>query len=197
MFFTKGINNVEIELIDYLKNKSVIMEETRIDMRKQTQEEMAEGVRNAQLCFKLNHTMPYSDEYNAMVKELFGEFGEGSRLMTPTTVVRGRNVKIGKRVVVMNNSLFMAAGGITIDDDVLVAANVQLISNNHDLNDHAVLTCKPVHLKRNCWIGAGATILPGVTVGENSVVGAASVVTKDVPDNVVVVGSPAKIVKQI
>ena len=57
----------------------------------------------------------------------------------------------------------MAAGGITIDDDVMVAANAQLISNNHDLYDHQVLTCKPVHLKRNCWIGAGATILPGVT----------------------------------
>ena len=91
----------------------------------------------------------------------------------------------------------MGAGGITIDDDAMIAANVQLISNNHDLYDHAVLTCKPVHIGRNVWIGAGATILPGVTIGENSVVGAASVVTKDVPANVVVVGSPAKIVKQL
>lgn len=82
-------------------------------------------------------------------------------------------------------------GGITIEDDVLVAANVQLISNNHDLYDHQVLTCKPVVLKRNCWIGAGATILPGVTVGENAVVGAGSVVTHDVGADTVVAGNPA------
>ena len=108
--------------------------------------------------------------------------------MTPTTVVRGKNVKIGKRVVIMNNSLFMSAGGITIEDDVLVAANAQLISNNHDPEEHQILTCKPVVLKRNCWIGAGATILPGVTVGENAIVGAGAVVTKDVEPNTVVGG---------
>ena len=67
-------------------------------MRKQTPEERAQGVRDAQLRFKLNHTMPYTDEYNESVSQLFGEFGEGSRLMTPTTVVQGKNVKIGKRL---------------------------------------------------------------------------------------------------
>ena len=91
----------------------------------------------------------------------------------------------------------MAAGGVTIEDDVLVAANVQLISNNHDLYDHQILTCKPVVLKRNCWIGAGATILPGVTVGENAVVGAGSVVTRDVEANTVIVGNPARVVKTL
>lgn len=91
----------------------------------------------------------------------------------------------------------MAAGGITIEDDVMVAANVQLISNNHDLYDHQILTCKPVRLKRNCWIGAGATILPGITVGENAVVAAGAVVTKNVEDNTVVGGNPAKVIKRI
>ena len=139
-----------------------------------------------------------SEEYNALVKELFlGNIGEGSRVMPPITVVRGNSVKIGRGVVIMNNALMMAAGGITIDDDVMVAANAQLISNNHDLYDHAVLTCKPVHLKRNCWIGAGATILPGVTVGENAVVGAGSIVTRDVEDNTVVAGNPARVVKRL
>ena len=117
--------------------------------------------------------------------------------MPPVTVVRGKSVKIGRNVVVMNNSLFMAAGGITIEDDVMVAANVQLISNNHDLYDHPVITCKPVPLKRNCWIGAGATILPGVTVGENAVVAAGAIVTKDVEDNTVVGGNPAKLIKRL
>lgn len=174
------------------------MEEFRIDMRKPEEADPVEGQRCTQLCFKINHTMPGTEEYDALVKELFlGNIGENSRVMPPVTVVRGNSVKIGKNVVVMNNALFMAAGGITIEDDVLVAANAQLISNNHDLHDHAILTCKPVHLKRNCWIGAGATILPGVTVGENAVVGAGAVVTKDVEDNAVVGGNPARLIKRI
>lgn len=174
------------------------MEEFRIDMRKPEEADPAEGIRCSQLCFKINHTMPYTEEYDALVKELFmGNIGENSRVMPPVTVVRGNKVRIGKNVVVMNNSLFMAAGGITIEDNVLVAANAQLISNNHDLYDHAVLTCKPVHLKRNCWIGAGATILPGVTVGENAVVAAGAVVTKDVEDNTIVGGNPAKLIKRL
>lgn len=173
------------------------MEEIRIDLRNATPAEIQQGVNDAQLCYRLNHTMPYTEEYNSLVKQLFGEFGEGSRLMTPTTVVRGQNVKIGKRVVVMNNSLFMSAGGITIEDDVLVAANAQLISNNHDPAEHAILTCKPVVLKKNCWIGAGATILPGVTVGENAIVGAGAVVTRDVEPNTIVGGIPAKLIKRL
>lgn len=174
------------------------MEEFRIDMRKSEEADPAEGIRCAQLCFKINHTMPMTEEYNRLVSELFmGNIGEGSRVMSPLTVVRGNRVKIGRNVVVMNNSLFMAAGGITIEDDVMVAANVQLISNNHDLYDHQILTCKPVRLKRNCWIGAGATILPGITVGENAVVAACAVVTKDVEDNTVVGGNPAKVIKRI
>lgn len=174
------------------------MEEVRIDMRKPEEADPAEGIRCAQLCFKINHTMPMTEEYNRLVSELFmGNIGEGSRVMSPLTVVRGNRVKIGRNVVVMNNSLFMAAGGITIEDDVMVAANVQLISNNHDLYDHQILTCKPVRLKRNCWIGAGTTILPGITVGENAVVAAGAVVTKDVEDNTVVGGNPAKVIKRI
>lgn len=174
------------------------MEEIRIDLRKPEEADPAEGIRCAQLCFKINHTMPMTEEYNRLISELFmGNIGEDSRVMPPVTVVRGNCVKIGKNVVVMNNALFMAAGGITIEDDVRVAANVQLISNNHDLYDREVLTCKPVLLKRNCWVGAGATILPGVTVGENAVVAAGAVVTKDVADDTVVGGNPAKVIRKL
>lgn len=74
---------------------------------------------------------------------------------------------------------------------------MQLISNNHDLYERQVITCKPVHIGKNAWIGAGATILPGVTIGNNAVVGAASVVTKDVPADTIVAGNPAKFIKRI
>lgn len=174
------------------------MEETRIDLRNPAQNDPAEGVRCAQLCFRISQTMPYTDEYNALVDELFcGNIGAGSRVMPGINVVRGNSVRIGKNVVVMYNCLMMAAGGITIEDDVRVAANVQLISNNHDIHDRDILVCKPVLLKRNCWIGAGASILPGVTVGENAIVGAGSVVTKDVEPDTIVAGNPARVIRRI
>ena len=174
------------------------MEETRIDLRDPRQNNPAEVKRCAELCFKLSQTMPYTDEYDALVKELFcGNIGEGSRVMPGINVVRGNSVKIGKNVVIMYNCLMMAAGTITIEDDAQIAANVQLISNNHDIHDRKILVCKPVILKHNCWIGAGASILPGVTIGENAIVGAGSVVTKDVEANTVVAGNPAKVIKRI
>ena len=91
----------------------------------------------------------------------------------------------------------MARGGIMIGDDVQIAANVQLLSNNHDLYDRAILTCKPIEIKQGAWIGAGATILPGVTVGRHAIVGAASVVTHDVGDYEVAVGNPAKVIRKL
>lgn len=174
------------------------MEEIRVDTRLSSKEDVEKAIRDAQLIFKINHTMPYTEEYDLLISELFkGNIKENSRIMPPLNCICADMVRIGKNVMIMNNCLMMSRGGITIDDDVLVAANAQLISNNHDLHEHAILTCKPIHLKKNCWIGAGATILPGVTIGENSVVGANSVVTKDVPDNCVAVGSPAKVIKHI
>ena len=79
----------------------------------------------------------------------------------------------------------------------LIAANVSLITNNHDPYDRQVLLCKPVRIKRGAWVGANATILPGVTVGEYAIVAAGSVVTKDVPDYAVAAGNPAKVIKTL
>ena len=87
--------------------------------------------------------------------------------------------------------------GITIGDHARIAANVQLLSNNHDPYDLDVLTCKPVEIGAYAWLGAGVTILPGVRVGRHAVVGAASVVTKDVPDYAVAVGNPARVIKML
>ncbi len=173
------------------------MEEIRIDCANQSPEDLALVKRHAQLVFRLNHTMPMTEEYDNLVREIFPSMGEGSRIMTPLTAVRPHMVNIGKRVIIMNGCLMMSAGGITIEDDAQIAANVQLISNNHDLKERMVITCKPVHICRRVWIGAGATILPGVTIGENSVVGAGSVVTHDVEPNTIVAGNPARVIKHI
>ena len=97
----------------------------------------------------------------------------------------------------MNGVVMMGAGGITIENNVLIGAQAKLISNNHDVYDRAVLTVKPVLIKEGAWIGAGVSVLPGVTVGKYAVVGANSVVTKDIPDYAVAVGIPAKVVKYL
>lgn len=142
--------------------------------------------------------MPFTDEYNALLKELFGDnLGEGSYVAAPISGACVSTMKIGKHVFINSNLLAMARGGITIEDDVQIAANVQLISNNHDPYDRQVLTCKPMLIKKGAWIGAGASILPGICVGEHAIVGAASVVTHDVPDYAVVVGNPAKVIKML
>ena len=90
-------------------------------------------------------------------------------------------------------------GGITIEDNVLIGPKANLITENHPLNpsDRKSLICKPILIRRNAWIGAAATILPGVTIGENSVVAAGAVVNADVPPNTIVGGVPAKFIKSI
>lgn len=95
--------------------------------------------------------------------------------------------------------MFTDLGGIVIEDKVLIAPNVTIISVNHPLNltKRRGLELKPVRIKENAWVGANATILPGVTVGKNAVVAAGAVVTKNVPDNMVVAGVPAKGIKKI
>ena len=173
------------------------MKEIRIDCAHQSEAELALAKEQAQLVFRLNHTMPMTDEYDELLHRLFPDMGEGCRVNTPLTVVRPHEVKIGRHVIIMNGCLMMSAGGITIDDDAQIAANVQLISNNHDLDNRSIITCKPVHICSRAWIGAGATILPGVTIGENSVVGAGSVVTRDVEPNTIVAGNPARVIRRI
>ena len=173
------------------------MEEIRIDLRESNPEREAESKRSTQLCFKINHTMPMTAECDALIRELFPHIGENTRVQPPLQVNLGANVKIGNNVSIMYNLLCMSAAEITIEDNVLIAANCSLISNNHDFKIREILTCKPIHIKKNAWIGAGSTILPGVTVGENAIVGAGSVVTKDVAPNTLVAGVPAKFIKNI
>lgn len=174
------------------------MEEIRINCSQQTKEEQELAALQAALVHRFNQSVPFSEEWCALQQQIFeGHIGEGSRVMSPLTVVRPHCVSIGRNVVVMNGALMMSAGGITIDEDVRIAANVQLITNNHDPYERDVITCRPVHICKGAWIGAGSTILPGVTVGRYAIVGAASVVTKDIPDYAVVVGNPAHVIKTL
>jgi acetyltransferase-like isoleucine patch superfamily enzyme len=174
------------------------MDFERVDMREMTPDEMIKMAEMAEIVFKLNHTLPNSEEYNELIKQLFGDnIGENSTVMAPIAGAAFDHIKIGNNVFINSNSLLMARGGITIEDDVMFAANVQLLSNNHDEYDRQVLTCKPIHIKKGAWIGAGVSILPGVTIGKYAIVGAGAIVTKDVGDYEVAVGVPAKVVKTL
>ena len=176
------------------------MEWERIDLRQITpelEETWAETRRSEQLCFQINTTMPYTPEYNALVKELFrGRIGEGSMVRQGVHIIMGDRVQIGDRVSIMYNFVCMSRGGVVIEDDVSIAANTQILTNNHDEQEHRILLCKPVVIRRGAWIGAGVTILPGVTVGEHAIVGAGAVVTHDVPPNTIVVGNPARVLRR-
>jgi acetyltransferase-like isoleucine patch superfamily enzyme len=157
----------------------------------------------------VTRTMKLSAEMNAsadinQIRELLSEI-TGIALDASTTVLPpfhinlGIFTRIGKNVFINHGCSFLDIGGITIEDEVLIGPKVSVITESHPLNpsERKALVVKPVVIKRNAWIGAGATILPGVTIGENAVVAAGAVVSKDVPANTVVAGIPAKVVKTI
>ena len=124
---------------------------------------------------------------------------ESVAVFTPLYINYGKHTKIGKNVFINFNCTFLDLGSITIEDNVLIGPNVSILSEGHPISpeDRHSLIPKSIHIKKNAWIGAGATILQGVTIGENAIVAAGAVVSKNVPDNVIVGGIPAKIIKTI
>ncbi|MFV5684914.1 sugar O-acetyltransferase [Flavobacterium sp. GB2R13] len=127
------------------------------------------------------------------------EIDESTTVFTPFHINYGKHTKIGKNVFINFDCVFLDLGGITIEDNVLIAPKVSLLSEGHPISneDRHSLIPQPIHIKKNAWIGANATILPGVTIGENAIVAAGAVVSKDVPDNSIVGGVPAKFIKSI
>ena len=148
---------------------------------------------------KMNNTANPS-EIRQFLSEITGtEIHESVTVFTPLHINYGKHTKIGKNVFINFDCVFLDLGGIIIEDNVQIAPKVSLLTESHPLNptERQSLIPKPIRIKKNAWIGANATILQGVTIGENAVVAAGSVVSKDVPDNVVVGGIPAKIIKNI
>jgi acetyltransferase-like isoleucine patch superfamily enzyme len=140
------------------------------------------------------------DQIRERLSEITGQqIDRSTAVFVPFHTNFGRHIRIGKNVFINHACTFLDLGGITIEDEVMIGPKVSLISENHPVNptERKTLDLKPITIGRNAWIGANAVILPGVTVGENAVVAAGAVVTENVPDNTVVAGVPARVIKSL
>jgi acetyltransferase-like isoleucine patch superfamily enzyme len=146
-------------------------------------------------------TFDDADEVRALFSELIGKKVDDSFLLIPPFYATGGlGTRIGRNVFINQNCTFYDLGGLDIADDVMIGPNVSLITSGHPVEPsrrRAFTIAKPIALERNVWIGAGATVIGGVTVGENSVVAAGSVVTRNVPANSLVGGNPARIIRSV
>jgi acetyltransferase-like isoleucine patch superfamily enzyme len=146
-------------------------------------------------------TFDDADQIRALFSELIGSTVDDSFLLIPPFfTVGGDEIRVGRNVFINQNCTFYDLGGLDIADDALIGPNVSLITTGHPLDPsrrRAATIGEPIAIERNVWIATGATIIGGVTVGENSVVAAGSVVTKDVPRDCLVGGNPARVLRGI
>jgi acetyltransferase-like isoleucine patch superfamily enzyme len=146
-------------------------------------------------------TFDDAGEVRALFSDLIGQTVDDSFLLIPPFYATGgAGIRVGRNVFVNQNCTFYDLGGIDIADDVMIGPNVSIITSGHPIapsQRRAGVVAAPVMIERNVWIAAGAIIIGGVTVGENSVVAAGSVVTRDVPPNSLVGGNPARVIRSI
>ena len=164
-------------------------------------------VREQALCLEklcdYNATRPLQAEKRAeLLKEMFAEIGENCYIEPPPHANwAGKFVHFGKNVYANFNLTLVDDTHIYVGDSTMIGPNVTIATAGHPilpvLREKVYQFNLPVRIGKNCWIGAGAIILPGTTIGDNTVVGAGSVVTKDLPANVVAVGNPCRILREI
>jgi acetyltransferase-like isoleucine patch superfamily enzyme len=160
----------------------------------------ADVQRTMRLAAEMNTGYHTEAEVRDYMRQITGsEIDETLRIFTPFHINYGKKTTFGRDCFVNFGCTFLALGGITIEDGVFIGPHCVLATEYHPENPktrHSLLT-KPIVVKRNAWLGANVTVLGGVTIGENAIVAAGSVVTKDVPDNMVVAGSPARVIREI
>ncbi len=164
---------------------------------------MGEQTKCLEKLYDYNATRPSEGERRQqLMKEMFAEIGENCYIEPPLHANwGGKNVHLGKFVYANFNVTFVDDTHIYIGDYTMLAPNVIIATAAHpilpELREKQYQYNLPVKIGRNCWLGAGAIVLPGVTIGDNTVIGAGSVVTKDIPANVVAVGNPCRVLRPI
>ena len=155
------------------------------------------------LLFEYNSLRPSETEKKTvLLKKMFAEIGEGCYIETPFHAnFGGAHVHFGKNIYANFNLTLVDDTHIYVGDNTMFGPNVTLATAGHpvlpELREKGYQFNIPIHIGKNCWIGAGSVILPGVTVGDGSVIGAGSVVTKDIPSGVVAVGNPCRVLRKI
>lgn len=161
----------------------------------------------------IDYNNAYEDETEKRAEilgEMLGELGEGSFLQGPVTFHYGQHTKIGKGVFINFNLTVQDDAEVVIDDGCDLGPNVTIVTPVHPMladerkrmrnergEEKRLCYAKPVHVGKNCWICANTTILPGVTIGDNCVIGAGSVVTRDIPANSFAAGNPARVIRTL
>ena len=152
------------------------------------------------LTAELNGQYHEPREVRELLSQLIGKpVHDSVTVFPPFSADFGKNITLGERVFINSGCKFQDQGGIVIGDDCLIGHNAVLATLNHDLDPsrRADLHPSPIIIGRNVWIGANVTVLPGITIGENAVIGAAALVTKDVPADSIAVGSPARVIRSL
>ena len=154
------------------------------------------------LCFDYNHVRPSDrDEQNRVLNQLFGYVPEGLTIITPFMCDYGKNIHLGDDVFINSNCYLMDCADITFGNHVFVGPFTGFYTGTHPLDykrrNKGLEKALPIKVGDNCWFGANVSVMPGVTIGSGCVIGAGSVVTKDIPDNSLVAGVPAKVIKTI
>lgn len=153
--------------------------------------------------YDYNATRPLEQEKRtALLKEMFAEIGEGCYIEPPLhSNFGGRHVHFGKNVYANFNLTLVDDTHIYVGDNTMIGPNVTIASAGHpilpELREKGYQFNIPVHIGKNCWIGAGVVIVPGINIGDNTVIGAGSIVTKDIPANSVAVGNPCRVIREI
>lgn len=153
--------------------------------------------------YDYNATRPLEQEKRAaLLKEMFAEIGEGCYIEPPLHAnFGGRHVHFGKNVYANFNLTLVDDTHIYVGDNTMIGPNVTIASAGHpilpELREKGYQFNMPVHIGKNCWIGAGVVIVPGINIGDNTVIGAGSIVTKDIPANSVAVGNPCRVIREI
>lgn len=164
---------------------------------------MSEQLLCLEKLYDYNSTRPLEGEKRfALLKEMFAEIGEECYIEPPLrSNWGGRHVHFGKKVYANFNLTLVDDTHIYVGDHTMFGPNVTLATAGHpilpELREQGYQYNAPVHIGKNCWLGAGVIVLPGVTIGDNTVIGAGSIVTKDIPSNVVAVGNPCKVLREI
>lgn len=151
------------------------------------------------LCYQINQTDPSDRD---KITQLEGQLltagkPEGTFFTPPFQIDCANRLFLGNNVFANHGLTVMSLGTITIDDGVMMGPEVALLTVNHQPKNIRVVKTGEIHIKKNAWLGARVSVLPGVTIGENAIVGTGAVVTKDVPDNAIVAGVPAKVIKTL